>query len=475
MNFGFRLLIYFKSVLFNFSDYLVYLSGIDLIHDKGSISIMSGNYLFTISYIGYFAKYILGNINYFYIMDCFLGTITTFLLSKLILQLSGSVISGVITALILTFYTEFMTFSSVFYSPIIMLFLLSLFVWSLYLYFRNSSVSHSTLNLVLLVFVFLMTFLFKPELIFFPIFLFLFAFFFIKKDRIFFKRTILISFVLFAGIGLFLLTGVFSNPKDHPIANDFIFFGHTNYGGDGGEGSFVYHENEERYNKALTEWCVKNKIVNPDQKEINQFQEEEIFKFIAHSPFSWIKLQLTKFFRTFGVVPETTSFKILYKGLLKGNLWLTSFIVVTPVAIIILLFILFFNLASLNKLFNHSTLQVKNLTIPHNDHQTQQTEVNKYFFYIYILLFLYYIIGAIFLGQYQERYRMPIIIVFIIPLLSFFIVTFDKKQFFNKVSLSIKGGIITLFLVIWMFQAKKAISNNDRFINAIESVKGINN
>ena len=68
---------------------------------------------------------------------------------------------------------------------------------------------------------------------------------------------------------------------------------------------------------------------------------------------------------------------------------------------------------------------------------------------------------------------MPVMVVFIIPLLGYFIAKFNKKQFFNKFSLFVKGGIIVLFLVIWMFQAYKAISNKDRFDNAIKSVEGV--
>jgi hypothetical protein len=68
---------------------------------------------------------------------------------------------------------------------------------------------------------------------------------------------------------------------------------------------------------------------------------------------------------------------------------------------------------------------------------------------------------------------MPVMVVFIIPMLGYFIAVFDRKQFFNKASLLIKGGVIVLFLVIWTFQAKRAISNKVRFDNAIESVNGV--
>jgi hypothetical protein len=470
LNFALRLLIYSKTVLFNLSDYKVYLAGIDIIHNEGRISLINGNFLFAISYLGYFAKYLLGNLDYFYILNCFLGTMTTLILANLTNRITGNVISGMVVALIMTFYTEFMVFSSVFYTPVIMLFLLAFFMLQLYLFYTNDLLLYSILNLVSLLITYLTTFLFKPELIFLPLFLILLSLFFIKKDKRFFKRTIFLSTVLIVGTTLFFLTGIFNKPKDQPIANDFIFFGHTDYGGDGGEGSFIYNENKIRYNKALSEWCKKNNIDQPGPQEINRFQRDEVIKFVTHSPFSWIKLQFTKFFRTFGVVPESTSFKVLYSGLLKGNLWLTSIIVVAPVALIIILFILLFNFSFLKRLIKSSTSKPLNSYTLIGNPNTRQ---NNHFLIIYCLIFFYYLICTIFLGQYQERYRLPLMVVFIIPVLSYFIASFDKKQFFNRIALTIKGVVIVLFITIWLFQAKNAIYNKERLKNAIESVKGV--
>lgn len=465
LNFALRLFIYGKTVLFSFSDYKVYLEGVDKIYNGDSIKIMNGNFLFAISYIGYFAKYVLGSLNFFFIFNCLLGTLTTYFGSVLIIRVSGNPLSGVISAMILTFYTEFMVFSSVFYTPVIMLCLLSLFIWVLYLYYESSSFADLTIKTVLIVFVFLATFLFKPELIFLPIFLILFSLFFARSNREFFFKTITLSFLLLTTCYLLLTSGTISHPKGNTISNAFVFFGHTDYGGDGGEGSFVYHENEVRYNKALSEWCDKNNITQPGTNKINRFQKDEVIKYITHSPFSWIRLQFTKFFRTFGVVPETTSFKILYTGLFKGNLWLTSIAVVAPVALIILLFILFFNFTALKNLLTLNE-------IPTLDRKTARPQDRKtnYFLYIYFLLFLYYLIATVFFGQYQERYRMPMMVVFIIPTLGYFIASFNRIQFLERSSLIIKGAVIVLFLAIWTFQAEKAISNKTRLNNALGSV-----
>lgn len=447
LNFIIRLVIYFNTTLFYFSDYSAYLRGIENIAKGGKQDLLIGNFLFTISYIGYFAKYILGNIHYFFILNCILATLTSFIIYYLTVKITGNRLAGIITIIIHTLYTEFMVFSSVFYTPVLMIFLLSLFLLFIYLYLNSVKISGRILYLFLTILVYLFTFFFKPELKYFPLFLILFSLFFIRSNRIFFFKVLSLSFLLLTSYYLLHTSGAISQPKGNTISNAFVFFGHTNYGGDGGEGSFVYPENKVRYEAALTEYCKTNNITPPTTIDYNAFQNQEIKKFITQHPVKWIELQFTKFFRTFGVVPETTSFKVLYSGLLNENLWLTSIVVVAPVALIILLFIAFFNFSAIKLLFNR-----------------------QHFLYIYCLLFFYYLIATVFYGQYQERYRLPLMVAFIIPALGYFISTFNKKEFLNKTSMIIKGSVIVLFLTVWVFQAKKAISNKQRFENAMESV-----
>jgi hypothetical protein len=460
LTFIIRLSVFYSTVLFSFSDYGAYLSMSEKIRSGDKVFLQSGNFFFTISYLGYFAKYILGSLDYFFLFNCLCGSIIGFLMFYILKKVFHSTLAGIISIILYIFYTEFMVFSSVFYTPILMIFLLSVFVMFLSFYYRFAKPIPLVLSLVGLVLIFLLTFFFKPELLYFPIFLIVFSFFFVRKDKVFMFRSLALAFILLGSYFLFNSLKIISRPEKNVISNDFIFFGHTNYGGDGGEGSFVYPENKVRYEKALAVWCEKNNITQPDVTDRNKFQLKEIFKFVKTSPFAWIKLQFTKFFRTFGVVPETTSFMILYTGLTKGNLWLTSIIVVAPVALIILLFVSFFNISALKKLFI-------------SEDKRLQDSVNKHFLYVYFLLFFYYIIATVFFGQYSERYRLPVMVVFIIPLLGYFIASFDRKQFFNRGALTIKGVVIVLFITIWLFQANKAISNKERLKNAIESVKGV--
>jgi hypothetical protein len=462
VNFIIRLLIFNNTNLFSFSDYQSYFGAIDFINDKGHINLLGGNSLFAISYLGYFSKYILGNLDYFFWFNCILGTLTTFLVSYLAIKVTGKPFAGLTTAMILTVYTEFMIFSSVFYTPVIMLFLLSLFILLIFYYFQSDTSFTGILYLVFILAVYLVTYLFKPELVFLPFFIAVLVFITIRQRKIV-RKSLFLTIIFFTGILLVKLSGIYTKTDNEAIANDFVFFGHTDYGGDGGEGAFIYPENRARYDEAWQDYRIRNNLNEPTIGDRNRFQILEIKRFIFQHPFKWTELQFTKFFRTFGVVPESTSFKILYTGLLKGNLWLTSIIVVAPVALIILLFIIFFNFPALRQLYNASTQQPAT--------SNQQPNSNKSgFLFIYLILFIYYILATIFFGQYQERYRLPVMVVFIIPMLGYFIAAFDHKNFLNKGSLIIKGLVIVLFLIVWIFQAKKAIRNEERLENAIESV-----
>ena len=500
-----RLFIYHFTALFYFTDYGTYLNAIERINSEATVPMLTGNFLFGISYMGYFAKYLLGSLDIFFVLNCILATITTLVVSVLTIKVTGKWLSGIIAAFILTFYTEFMVFSSVFYTPVIMMFLVSVFILLLWYYITSGSKVIMIISLAGLLIIFLLTSFFKQELKFLPWFLLIAGVFSLRRNKSLFFRLLSLSFCLLSFAFLFNRSGIISHPQGNINSNAFIFFGHTDYGGDLGEGSFVYTENKIRYESALAEYCETNSIVSPTAKDYNAFHLQEVKKFITNHPFKWIGLQFTKFFRTFGIVPETTSFKILYTGLLKGKLWLTSFVVVTPVALIILLFVIFFNFSALKKLLNSSTSPLHHYTTSPLHHYTtsplhhyntsplhhyntttlqhypttsppysdspRPAPFNTGFLYIYLVLFIYYIIATIFFGQYQERYRLPVMVIFIIPALSYFIATFDKTKFFNKVSLIIKSGIIVLFLTIWVFQAKKAITNKDRLENAIETLK----
>ena len=492
VNFLIRILIYSSAKIFYFSDFGTYLKEIENIGSNGNYYFLKDNYLLGISYLGAFAKNILGNLDYFFVLNCFLASITGLIIYRILIILTSMPKAGIIALAISTFYTEYMVFSTVFYSQVIMIFLLSLFILLLFQFLNEGILIRQVVLAVGLILVFLLSFFFKLEFKYIPCFLLFGALIPFRLNKIYSMRLAILSFILIISFFIFNKSQIVSSPPGSIVSNAFVFFGHTDYGGDGGEGSFVYPGNRTRYEAAFIEYCKVNNIFKPEQSDYNSFHQKEIIDYITQNPIKWVNLQFTKFFRTFGVVPETTSFKVLYTGLLNGNVWLTSIVVVAPVALIILLFILFFNHSAIVLLIKGSTAQRLNGTmalqpddittqefagsqLPITDHRSPITDYhdsNKTgFLYIYLLLFVYFIIATIFFGQYQERYRLPLMVIFIIPALGFFIASFNKDQFLKKSSLIIKGAVIVLFLTIWTFQAKKAIANQQRFQNAIESVQ----
>ena len=79
-NFLYRLYIYFHTNLFGFSDFKIYLSAIEEINNIGHIPLNNGPFLFMNAYLGYFFKYVLNNMDYYFVFNCILGTISTLLI-----------------------------------------------------------------------------------------------------------------------------------------------------------------------------------------------------------------------------------------------------------------------------------------------------------------------------------------------------------------------------------------------------------
>lgn len=476
VNLLLRVLIYFNSRLFYFADYQSYLLGVDRIAGGEKVPLYMGNFVMTISYIGYFAKHIMGSIHWFFVFNSLLGSISSLLISLLVIRISRSNRAGIITMLLLTIYTEYMVFSSVFYTPVLMIFLITLFIWSLHYYFSSSEGS-TYLYLIPLSIIYLATLFFKPELIFLPAFLIILVLLF-RKERLLVRKSILLAVALplltFAAYG----SSLFSRAPGYVVSNSFVFFGHTDYGGDGGEGSFIYPENSERYWDNFHAYCDERGITEPGIRDFNHFQRREIISFITGRPLRWISLQAKKFTRTFGVVPEGSSFKILYTGLFKGKLWLTSVVVVLPVVLIIMMFIQSLSLQVLKPLGNKNSLSPRSPQSPRSPRSpspplspSPPTGNNRYFIYIYILLLIYYIIATVFFGHYQERYRMPVMVCFIIPITAVFISGFDLGSYLRKPGIYIRSAIAILVLVTWIFQAKSALANRERLANAMEQAE----
>ncbi|TFH35150.1 MAG: hypothetical protein E4G95_07260 [Bacteroidia bacterium] len=274
------------------------------------------------------------------------------------------------------------------------------------------------------------------------------------------KKNLSLAFTTFLFTFLFYGSPIITRASGSVVSNSFIFFGHTDYGGDGGEGSFVYPENRDRYWANFNDWCYMKNITEPRREDFNKFQRDEIIRFISGHPFKWAGLQLKKFTRTFGVVPEGSSFKVLYTGISGGRLWLTSITVVLPVVLIILLFIQFFSARILKSL---TGIKVFNSHAP--------TPPRSNFMKVYLMLFVYYIIAITLFGHYQERYRMPVMVCFIVPMIAVFISGFNIDRYLRRPWIYVRTLVTVMVIMIWATQAGRSIKNSDRLYQAIEKAE----
>ena len=450
-NFFFRLLIYYKTTLFSFTDYSGYLNAIELIKTNGSMPLIgSGNYLYFNSYIGYFFKYILGNLDYYFIFNCLLGTITSYIIYLICKKLTKNKVVGLSAIFLHIVYLEFMTFSSIFYTPIIMMFILSIIILLLIHYIDASGYKKFLLIIAILLLV-NVTYYFKGELSNLWMLLILFGLINFRNKKV------IVGFILL-GVLLTFSTRALRNYHVLPYVaghighNNFVFFGHTLYGGDGGDGAFIYEENKKRYDKALAEYCRVNNITIPTRIDKNNFQREEIRKFIKDHPLKWIKLQFYKFFRFFGVVPDSNSYMVLVSGIFKGRKIFTAFVLVLPFALMILLLIITFNFKSI------------------------KDKINKPELLLMGFLLLYYITASVFYGQYQERYRMPVMVCFLIPLLSWLLINFKIKDLMSrKIELYLKLAAVVLIIGIWSSQTYNAlVVHKERYLRTTVDISGKN-
>lgn len=442
-----RLVIWKTTGLIRFSEYELYLQAADRVIAGHQQMLQEGNMLFAISYIAAAIHRTFGSYEGFFILNSLLGALAGLLVYRLMVKATGNIRAGLITMAILLFYTEFQAFSAVFYTPVIMIFLVALLLNLFHEYAIRQGTLAVILTGIMLTTVYITTFFFKPELNYLPFFLIFPAIFLFAKDnhQPAIRITLLIPFLLLAGIAVNSPT-VITKPVDNVISNSFVFFGHTDYGGDGGEGAFIYDYNRQRYEKALQIYLTERGIDVPSGEDYNNFQLLEVKKFIANHQFKWVALQFRKFFGTFGIVPESTSFRVLYTGLLSGKSWLAAFAVAAPVALILMLIVVTIRPASLSRAFGTGA------TGP-----------------ILLTFMIYYLVATIFYGQYQERYRMTIMVLFIIPTLGYSLSGFKGAELRNRTSIIIRSIVLIIFITAWTFQAIKTVNNRERLANILNT------
>ena len=447
LNFIIRLVIYFNTNLFYFSDFKAYFDGIEMIKVNGRIPLYVGEFSYLNSYIAYFFKYIVGSMHCYFIFNSLLGTLSTFVIYKIVNLLSSSRYIGLISIVLLSVYTEFIVWSSVFYTPITMIFFLSLFIY--YALRLIKGIGRNPLNLIVLIIIFSLSLFFKKELMYVFFIFFVTSAFIWRKDLSKAITLILLSLVLFGGYRVFD-NYVMKESSVYAREGTFLIFsGHTWYGGDGGKVTITYPEKRKLYDDRFSESCIKNNIENPSIVDEIHFKNTEVRRFIREEPFSWVYLQIHKLFWEYGILPEAVSFKVLMTGFTNGNTLLTALLLVLPIIIFILLFITTFNFTKfINAIKSKSEYQ------------------------FVFLLFLYYILATVFYYAYQERYRMPVMACFIIPLLAYNLYHFNFKSFLKRrKEMVIKALIIMVFIISWGHEAYViGVKNRGRYNKTMESI-----
>lgn len=430
----------------------------NIILNGKELPLIIGGYRTTLPYIAVILYKIFGSLQAFFIFQAILSTLTIFVLYDFILSITKNYVSAIFALFLSAIYTDFLLLTPVFYNQVIEIFCTVLIINLT----QKMVIKEKFFGFWYLIpFIIYLSCLFRSTLRYYGyLLLILGVILLLLKCNKSALKTLLcgtITFILFAIIPL----TNFSDQKN--IApNDFIFFGHTLYGGDGGEGSFVYKENEELYYQNLRIYL--NNKYNPNKSnylfnqikyhqgdslalvERNQFQSNEIKVFIRNHPFQWLKLQIRKIVWEFGIIPIRDNLTILMTSDFSFNWIGASLISQIPFVLIILIFYIMVILA-----FN-----IKDFC-----------DIN----FILLFLILGYLIAATTLyGHYSERYRIPVVIAAIIPISSFYLnkIIHKSEKILSKSRVILVIVVILVQVLVWFYQVNHIMTHKERYFGAIE-------
>jgi hypothetical protein len=454
INFIIRLLVYFNTTQFSKIQGSI-LSGLETLKEGRVQAIFSGGAYYTLSYVAYFFEHYLGSLHWFFVFQCLLSAITSWLVYLIIYKVSNNKTSAISGLIIVTFYIDFIIISSIAYNQVLEVFFTAV---AIIIIKRLLDVRPSTtyiLLALLLLFTIYISLLFRGTLVYLHYILFIASIIFFLKKNLSNKTAIrlMITFLVFyfAFSNFSLLQ--FLPKSNEKASNGFIFMGHTLYGGNGGEGTFIYEKNRVKYKKELALYLKEKKITEPTIADTNNFQSREISRFIKNQPLKWFSLQLKKIFYTFGIVPIRDNITILMTGHIKFGLLFTLVLSQVTFILPLIILIVFFNLKRFRELFSDE------------------------FGLIIILSTIYLIAATSLYGHYQERYRIVVMVTVLIPLSVLFIdLDYLKKIFKIKRILIYKIIALLLLFTVWGYQAYEAlVVYGTRYMNAIDSIHNMKN
>lgn len=395
------------------------------------------------AFIAYFLKLVFGGtLLYYFVFQCLLSTLTVYLMYKVVLYVSKSLKAALLASFLIIIYTEYVLLASVFYNQIYEIFFISMFLFVLFRFQDESDKKKITALAALLLSVIYFSMYFRKSLIF--VYLVFIALMLLNfKDR---KYILKLSAV---AVPAFILLFFFNPYKMYNSAyidnTEALFWGHTLYGGHGGEAAFLFPENKDRFDQRLNEFMASNHYEKATREVMDKFETEEIINFVKSEPHKWILLQFKKVFFTFGVVPERDGLIMLIKGKLKMHWIVAALLLQLPYSFILLLFILCLDLSY------------------------KGIRGNRYKQVLYILG-LYLISGICLFGPYQERYRPVVFVCIFIPVIA---LNFPRlKTIFrreNRRELFAKIFMLLVLLSVWMYQVYEVFFvYQDRYFKAIQ-------
>ena len=449
-NFLYRLFIYYNTNLFDFADHSNHLAAMEAIKETGQFTLGHGGWLYLISYIGYFCKYNLGNFDYFFVLNSLVGTMSTFFLYIFIMRTINRRDVGLIYLISASLYSEYIALSSIFYTQVIETLISSVLINLLLSLHRSKIVYRNIIIILSITILLLFSFFFKPTLRYFWVIIFSISLFNIQNRQLALKYFILAVTIISVNLSIKIF-----NPQFHSIISgmdvkksySLIFWGHTLYGGDGGEATFIYAENKQKYNINYNNWLNENNMLGINNLNEDDFRKDEIKRFVTNHPLMWLKLQIYKFSRTFGIVPEGQTFTILYSGLFQYNWFITALYLQIPFFSFIMLIIFLFDIKVVKKYC-----------------------LNRFFF-TWVIFFSYWITAIVFYQSFQERYRIPVMVIFLLPVFSLFISDFKIKNMFKGKIAILKCIVLSVVLLSWVSQAYNVlVVRKERYFGFVNRV-----
>lgn len=404
-------------------------------------------WFFTPAYIAYGLTMVFGSLHAYFVFQCLLSVLAAFIAYRITLLLSNSRKSAFLALLLVSVFTEFSLLSSVFYTQVYEILFAAVFLWMLLKSVSAGTSGKSWLYLVIMDLAVMLSLLFRNTLIAVPGYLFILGVYllFRKKSALSLRillQALLLGCLIFVIKPLDLLReGGGASTKNLTTAS---FWGHTTYGGKGGEVGFIYPENEKLFNQRLGTYAADRGLDASDPAVAARFRKYEVNRFITQEPHRWALLQAKKFFYTFGIIPSRDSLKMLVEGRLDIGWLLSAALLQIPFVLIMILF-----LAAVGK----------------NPFRFLKAGISKVILYSFGL----YLISAIcFYGTWSERYRIVIILLFFIPVIAINLpkLGFKSIKLYQKI---ITAMLLVVFLSVWAYQAHEVmVTDKDRYFGALD-------